>query len=99
MSKVPPLARDGEIELAGLIHSGKAEAETAKIRLIEANLRLVVAIAQRYANRGVHLLDLIQEGNTGLMKAVQTFDHSRGFRFSTYAAWWARRWIRRAVGA
>ena len=69
----------------------------AREHLIKANTRLVVSVAKRYTNRGVHFLDLIQEGNLGLMKAVEKFDHSRGFRFSTYATWWIRQTITRAI--
>ncbi len=80
-----------------IIERGELEADTAKKQLIEANLRLVVSIAKRYTNRGLQFLDLIQEGNIGLMKAVDKFNYRRGYKFSTYATWWVRQAITRAI--
>lgn len=94
IGKVPLLTQEEENELSRRIRSGDEEA--AK-RLAEANLRLVVSIAKRYAGRGLLLLDLIQEGNLGLMKAVDKFDYQKGYRFSTYATWWIRQAITRAI--
>lgn len=91
---VPLLTNDEEKELALLVAEGNLE---AKQRLAEANLRLVVSIAKRYVGRGMQFLDLIQEGNMGLMKAVDKFDYSKGFKFSTYATWWIRQAITRAI--
>ena len=94
IGRVPLLTPDEEIELAKRIGEGNA---AAKKRLTEANLRLVVSIAKRYVGRGMHFLDLIQEGNVGLIKAVEKFDHTKGFKFSTYATWWIRQAITRAI--
>lgn len=92
---IPHLTREEEIELAKRIIGDGLDAEVAEKQLIEANLRLVVATAKRYRNRGRGLLDLLQEGNIGLMKAVKKFDYTRGFDFSTYAIWWVRQAMRR----
>ncbi len=94
IGRVPLLSPDEEIEFAKRIGDGDA---AAKKRLTEANLRLVVSIAKRYVGRGMHFLDLIQEGNVGLIKAVEKFDHTKGFKFSTYATWWIRQAITRAI--
>ena len=91
---VPLLTNEEEQELAILVEQGDLE---AKQRLAEANLRLVVSIAKRYVGRGMQFLDLIQEGNMGLMKAVDKFDYTKGFKFSTYATWWSRQAITRAI--
>ena len=94
MGKVPLLSADEEIELAKRMEEGD---EDAKKRLAEANLRLVVSIAKRYVGRGMLFLDLIQEGNFGLIKAVEKFDYRKGYKFSTYATWWIRQAITRAI--
>jgi RNA polymerase primary sigma factor len=95
--KVPRLAPEAEIELAQRIERGGRRAESAKKDLVEANLRLVVSVARHYAGRSIHVLDLIQEGNLGLLKAAGRFDYRRGYRFSTYATWWVRQAILRTV--
>lgn len=94
IGKVPLLSAEEEIDLAQKMEKGDAE---AKRRLAEANLRLVVSIAKRYVGRGMLFLDLIQEGNLGLIKAVEKFDYRKGYKFSTYATWWIRQAITRAI--
>jgi len=94
IGKVDLLTADEEIELAQRIENGD---EAARKRLIEANLRLVVHVARHYVNRGLSILDLIQEGNIGLIKAVEKYDYKKGFKFSTYATWWIKQSISRAI--
>ena len=94
IGRVPLLSADEEVELAKRMEQGDEE---AKKKLAEANLRLVVSIAKRYVGRGMLFLDLIQEGNLGLIKAVEKFDYGKGFKFSTYATWWIRQAITRAI--
>ncbi|MBF1327480.1 MAG: sigma-70 family RNA polymerase sigma factor, partial [Megasphaera micronuciformis] len=106
IGRVPLLSAEEEIMLAKRIEAGSAEGATpeevsagniAKKKLTDANLRLVVSIAKRYVGRGMLFLDLIQEGNLGLLKAVEKFDYSKGYKFSTYATWWIRQAITRAI--
>ncbi|MBP1542990.1 MAG: sigma-70 family RNA polymerase sigma factor, partial [Oscillospiraceae bacterium] len=94
IGRIPLLSTEEEIQLAEKITSGD---ESARDRLIEANLRLVVSIAKHYVGRGMPFLDLIQEGYIGLIKAVEKFDHTKGYKFSTYATWWIRQSITRAI--
>ena len=94
IEKIPLLTAAEEIELTRLAKNGDVKAEK---RMIQSNLRLVVSIAKKYSYFGVPLLDLIEEGNLGLMKAVKKFNQKKGFRFSTYAAWWIKQYILRAV--
>ncbi len=97
MGEIPLLTREDEVEVARRVTDAGPDCELAKVALITANLRLVVSIAKQYSYRGLPLSDLIQEGNLGLMKAVEKFDYTRGFKFSTYASWWIRQSIVRAI--
>ena len=94
IGRVPLLTPEEEVDLATRMANGDV---AAREKLVEANLRLVVSIAKRYVGRGMHFLDLIQEGNLGLIKAVEKFDYTKGFKFSTYATWWIRQAITRAI--
>ena len=94
IGRIPLLTYEEELELAQKILEGDEE---AKQKLAESNLRLVVSIAKKYVGRGMLFLDLIQEGNKGLMKAVEKFDYTKGFKFSTYATWWIKQAITRAI--
>ena len=94
IGKIPLLTAEEELALANRVVAGEKK---AKDKMAEANMRLVVSIAKRYSGRGLDFLDLIQEGNTGLLRAVEKFDPSKGFKFSTYATWWIRQAITRAI--
>lgn len=94
IGKIPLLTREEEVALAIRITEGS---DDAKRKLMEANLRLVVSIAKKYVGKGIQLLDLVQEGNLGLIRAIEKFDHTKGFKFSTYATWWVRQAITRAI--
>lgn len=97
IGKIPTLNPDEEISVTRTVRKGGADGERAKRKLVQANLRLVVSIAKRYASNNVQLLDLIQEGNMGLMRAADKFDPSRGYKFSTFATWWIRQAISRSI--
>jgi RNA polymerase primary sigma factor len=93
IGRIPLLSADQEIDLARRIEAGGADGAIAKRKLVQANLRLVVSIAKKYVGRGMLFLDLIQEGNLGLIRAAEKFDYERGYKFSTYATWWIRQAI------
>lgn len=97
IGRIPLLSADQEIDLARRIETGGADGAVAKRKLVQANLRLVVSIAKKYVGRGMLFLDLIQEGNLGLIRASEKFDYERGYKFSTYATWWIRQAITRAI--
>ena len=97
MGKIPLLSSEAEVAVAKRIEAGGSDGKVANADLIRANLRLVVSVARQYAYRGMPLSDLIQEGNLGLMRAVEKFDYRRGFKFSTYASWWIRQAMLRAI--
>jgi RNA polymerase primary sigma factor len=97
IGRIPLLNAEEEIKLARLIVKGGKPGDVAKRKLVQANLRLVVSIAKKYLNRGLPFLDLIQEGNLGLIRAAEKFDHEKGYKFSTYATWWIRQGITRSL--
>ncbi|MDA0771741.1 MAG: sigma-70 family RNA polymerase sigma factor [Cyanobacteria bacterium] len=97
IGKIPTLTAEQEILITREIHKGGTGGEKAKRQLVQANLRLVVSIAKRYSSTNIQLLDLIQEGNLGLMKAADKFDHAKGYKFSTFATWWIRQAISRSI--
>lgn len=97
IGRIPLLNAEEEIKFARLIEKGGKAGDEAKRKLVQANLRLVVSIAKKYLNRGLPFLDLIQEGNLGLIRAAEKFDHEKGYKFSTYATWWIRQGITRSL--